>query len=591
VKHTLVQGSLAFALVLGAAGAGPAADLGLITGSEKGTYYQFGVDLQNLGKQTGINLTVYPSRGSVENVYAVYQRPGVQMGFVQSDVLAFVAKVQTDPTLAKIAEKTKLIFPLYNEEVHLLGRREIADFDDLAGRRVAVGREGSGTYLTVRLLFRLSGVVPAEMAPIDTEEALAALKAGRIDAMFDVAGYPVKLLTEDVTAADRLALIPILNKSIVEFYPPAEIPANTYAWQGSPVSTVTVKAVLISYDFRTRDCDAVGRFGQTLSTMMEWLKKNGHPKWNAVDLGYPLKGWEQYDCVKRYLGKPVTPARGNETATRQPDQKRLEAGARGIQDEYIRGIEAALIQGAEEEGRRKTETQKARRRAEAPRPQAEASARPQAEAPRPQAETPPRPQAEASPQPQAGTPQTQVARSAPAPANALVPTLSAQEVSRLRAELERKLRSRGLFRESTADRWGLALEIDGLANVTLSGQLRDAALWSETVRLVRETPGVKEVKAENVRVAQMGPVSVGQAESGRIRTQVQQRLRSRGLLRESNSDRWGVTVDVTAEGEVTLVGVLKDANLRGDAVRLAQEVPGVRRVKQNVQVIEGTAGR
>jgi hypothetical protein len=27
---------------------------------------------------------VHPSRGSVENVYAVYQKPGVQMGVVQA---------------------------------------------------------------------------------------------------------------------------------------------------------------------------------------------------------------------------------------------------------------------------------------------------------------------------------------------------------------------------------------------------------------------------------------------------------------------------------------------------------------------------
>ena len=70
----------------------------------------------------------------------------------------------------------------------------IRDFDDLAGKRVAIGRDGSGTYLTARLLFKLSEVAPSEMVPIDTGEALAELKAGRIDAMFYVAGYPVKLL-------------------------------------------------------------------------------------------------------------------------------------------------------------------------------------------------------------------------------------------------------------------------------------------------------------------------------------------------------------------------------------------------------------
>ena len=38
---------------------------------------------------------------------------------------------------------------------------------------------------------------------------------------------------------------------------------------------------------------------------MDWLTKNGDPKWKAVDLDFPLKGWEQYDCVRKYLRKPV----------------------------------------------------------------------------------------------------------------------------------------------------------------------------------------------------------------------------------------------------------------------------------------------
>src|SRR5207249_825914 len=53
-------------------------EVGLITGGERGTYYQFGLDLQKLVRQSGINLTVYPSKGSVENIYAVYQRPATQ---------------------------------------------------------------------------------------------------------------------------------------------------------------------------------------------------------------------------------------------------------------------------------------------------------------------------------------------------------------------------------------------------------------------------------------------------------------------------------------------------------------------------------
>ncbi|HEY7651060.1 MAG TPA: TAXI family TRAP transporter solute-binding subunit [Methylomirabilota bacterium] len=299
---------------------GPAVaqDLGLVTGSEKGTYYQFGLNLQILAKQKGINLAVHPSKGSIENVFAVYQRPGVQMGIVQSDVLAFVARVETDPVLKRIARKTKMVFPLYNEEVHLLGRPDIATFDDLADRRVAIGREGSGNYLTSRLLFRMAEVTPREMLAIDTDEALAALKAGRIDAMFYVAGFPVKLLNEGVTEADGLTLIPITNKSITEFYPRAEIPAGTYKWQARPVDTVAVKSVLISFDYRRRDCDNVGRFAQILSDNRAWLVQNGHPKWRSVDLDYQLRGWEQYDCVRRYLGKAPQAPRARTAPVENP---------------------------------------------------------------------------------------------------------------------------------------------------------------------------------------------------------------------------------------------------------------------------------
>ena len=55
--------------------------------------------------------------------------------------------------------------------------------------------------------------------------------------------------------------------------------------------------MLISFDFRKLDCDNIGKFAKTVADNMSWLLKNGHPKWKSVDLDYPLRGWEQYDCV------------------------------------------------------------------------------------------------------------------------------------------------------------------------------------------------------------------------------------------------------------------------------------------------------
>lgn len=275
--------------------------MGMVTGSTKGTYYQFGLNIAEIVKEKNIRLNVVPSDGSVENVYAVYKRPNTQLGIVQADVLAFVVRISSDPVLQQIAQKIKMVFPLYNEEIHLVGRSGVKKIADLQGKRVAIGQEGSGTYLTVRLLFEISGIIPAEMVTIGTNDALNQLKAGQIDAMFYVAGYPVELFMNEISSSDDLALVPIQNEAIAEFYPQTVIPAGTYAWQQKEVPTMAVKAVLVSFNFRGDHCDNVGQVGRHIYQNLAWLQQNGHPKWNAVNLDASLKGWEQYDCVRDKL--------------------------------------------------------------------------------------------------------------------------------------------------------------------------------------------------------------------------------------------------------------------------------------------------
>ena len=49
-------------------------------------------------------------------------------------------------------------------------------------------------------------------------------------------------------------------------------------------------------------------------------------------------------------------------------------------------------------------------------------------------------------------------------------------------------------------------------------------------------------------------------------------------------NQWGVTVDITSGGVVTLTGVLQNNQQRNDTVRLAAEVPGVTEVVQRINV-------
>jgi TRAP transporter TAXI family solute receptor len=281
-----------------------AVEMGIVTGSPEGTYYQICNDISSLASNHGINLKVFPSNGSLENVAAVYKRPGVQLGIVQSDVLAYIGSLANkDNYLKRVAKKIKMVYPLYNEEVHLVARNNIKNFFDLTGKVVAVGKERSGSYLTANLLFQLSEITPAKKVEIGGSEALDALLRGDIDAMFYVAGYPVKLF-QNMDPEGLLHLVPIQDKSITEFYSVSMIPSSTYSWQKEAVSTIAVKAVLMSFDYKWNHCKNVGRLANIIYDNFDWLKQHGHKKWKNVDFDFKLKKWEQYGCVKSYSEPP-----------------------------------------------------------------------------------------------------------------------------------------------------------------------------------------------------------------------------------------------------------------------------------------------
>jgi hypothetical protein len=69
----------------------------------------------------------------------------------------------------------------------------------------------------------------------------------------------VERLALDVSSAGRVCIwFPITDDRIRAFYPAARIPAGTYPWQTVEVNTVSVKAILVAYDFRNHHCNTIG---------------------------------------------------------------------------------------------------------------------------------------------------------------------------------------------------------------------------------------------------------------------------------------------------------------------------------------------
>ncbi len=281
---------------------------GIATGERKGTYFAIGQDISDLSDKNGLQLEVLESGGSLENMYQVYKAPEAQLGIVQHDVLFWIRSREGSDTAQRMAEKIKLIFPLYSEEVHIVARNGagIEQFEDLDGKIVAIGSERSGTSVTAGVLFDLTGVRPAEIVNDDSAAALDGLKRGDIDAMIYVAGAPVRLFVDDIAPDDDLHFVPIENKVISEIYGgPQVLDASNYRWAKDGVTTVAVKAVLVTYNYqRNREkCDYVGAIADLVRDELDELQAFGHPKWQSVDLDAKVAGWETSSCTEQGQGR------------------------------------------------------------------------------------------------------------------------------------------------------------------------------------------------------------------------------------------------------------------------------------------------
>jgi len=274
-------------------------EIGIATGSKSGTYIQFGQDIARLMAENDMQVNIIQSRGSLDNVAKVLSDDEVDMGLVQSDVLAYIQS-SNHKVLKKIPQKIKMMFPLYNEEVHLLARKSIASVADLQNKIVGVGAKGSGTNLTSELLFEISNVWPQRKVLMSEAEALRALESGELDAMIFVSGYPVSLFSD--INNDKFHLVSLTEELFDSFYARSTIPAGTYPWQAEPIETLAVKAMLMTYDFIDERCSLANKMTQLIQENLPWFAENGHPKWQEVDLNIVLPQWERYPCVEQFFG-------------------------------------------------------------------------------------------------------------------------------------------------------------------------------------------------------------------------------------------------------------------------------------------------
>jgi TRAP transporter TAXI family solute receptor len=272
----------------------------LITGPVAGSSARAGEDLATV-LDDGATRRVLPvvGKGSLQNLIDLRMLRGIDLAVVQIDVLNY-AKAQMNPAGITYVAK------LYNEEVHLLGRSDVASISDLAGKKVNLGLQGDGASITGPRLFDLLKT-RVEITHYDQDLALEKLKSGEIAAMLLIGGKPIPQL-QRLSPWDGLRFIPIPSQvpSGSDYFP-ALLTADDYpglVTAAQPVDTVSVGTVMLVANLtpgseRYRN---VANFTEAFFTQFpKLLEPSRHPKWKEVNLAADLPGWRRFPAADAWL--------------------------------------------------------------------------------------------------------------------------------------------------------------------------------------------------------------------------------------------------------------------------------------------------
>ena len=284
----------------------------IMAGSASGTDLAIVQDIADV-LNDGDQLRILPivGKGPEQNIKDVLFLRGVDMGITQANILKHYAK--TGELGSNFIDQVAYIAKLFNEEMHILVRSDVNDIQELKGKAVNFGTEGSGTEITGKLVFEALGIDAKELHLSDAD-AVQKLKSGEIAAMITVTGKPAPALANIKDARGLKFLTVPYAKELEDSYYPATLTHDDYpdlVAEGQRVDTVAVCAVLVSFNWDNdsprykRLTKFVDRF---FSNFDAFQKAPRHPKWREVNFAATLEGWHRSPLAQAWIdnAKQVT---------------------------------------------------------------------------------------------------------------------------------------------------------------------------------------------------------------------------------------------------------------------------------------------
>ena len=283
------------------------------TGSAGGTYYPIGGIIANAlscppgapcntaGATDGIPgliAVAQATQGSVQNA-ALVQAGNAEAGFVQSDVThwAYTATglFQGRPPQNRL----RFVGHLFPEHIHAAVRRDsdIRTFNDLRGKRIAIGLQASGARIGSELILSAYGFQAGRdftAEYLNQAQGTERMQDRGLDATMTVVGYPAAAFTE-FCSRTGCRFLPVSDAEaarVIErapFYGRGTIPRTAYDGLTEDVPTLTVGAVLVVRD--SLPDDLVYNITRALwSDTTRGLLDRGHAKGREIVRANALSG-------------------------------------------------------------------------------------------------------------------------------------------------------------------------------------------------------------------------------------------------------------------------------------------------------------
>lgn len=155
----------------------------VITSGDIGTRFQRSAEkYATILARSGVTLKVLPSEGSLENLERLEDPSfNVDVGFVQTGV-DNGERADTLMSLGSVFYEPLFIFYRFDR-----GQNRYTVLSQLAGKRLAIGEDGTGVQVLALELLKRNGIKPGgatKLLEMDDDESAAALLAGKIDAAF-----------------------------------------------------------------------------------------------------------------------------------------------------------------------------------------------------------------------------------------------------------------------------------------------------------------------------------------------------------------------------------------------------------------------